>query len=337
MVLTRRLFPNADPAQLLSIALNYLQRRTYISEREIGPRPRRGAAWPKGWVVSTEKMLISLPEAVFVCPHCRAVSFEPLPICLAYRCHGGIPQRKSPEDFYRDATAFHIQWYRHERPVRLLADEDTGALATERRQRVESNFKAGKTDLIACTPTLELGIDIGDLVAVAMAKFPPSPANYVQRAGRAGRQAKISLITSFAFQSKIDQFYFNSPGEMIRGRVRPPFVSLENRTLVKRHVYSSLLEDIFVLGPNAHEFLEGTKNIQNFIGKDHLVRLESVLQSRRKGLVERIRRAFGARKRLGFRVVEGSNVDLLQSVSIAGNISEPGSVRRKSHGRKFCR
>lgn len=124
--------------------------------------------------------------------------------------------------------------------VPLFAGEHTAQVPTEARRELEEEFKRdlgqGSKNVLACSPTLEMGIDVGGLEAVVMRNIPPRPDNYAQRGGRAGRRARIGLVISYARRRPHDQYFYDHPAEMIAGEVPAPTFSLENRDVLMRHV-----------------------------------------------------------------------------------------------------
>lgn len=86
---------------------------------------------------------------------------------------------------------------------------------------------------------MELGVDISALNAVYLRNVPPTPANYVQRAGRAGRSGQAALVITYcSAQGPHDQYYFNRPTAMVRGVVRPPALELANRDPIEAHLHA---------------------------------------------------------------------------------------------------
>ncbi|MBK9648922.1 MAG: DEAD/DEAH box helicase [Deltaproteobacteria bacterium] len=91
--------------------------------------------------------------------------------------------------------------------------------------------------VLFCSPTMELGVDISELMVVYMRNLPPTPANYAQRSGRAGRGGQAALVLTYASaQGPHDQYFFRQPKLMVHGEVRAPSLELANRELVESHL-----------------------------------------------------------------------------------------------------
>lgn len=91
--------------------------------------------------------------------------------------------------------------------------------------------------VLFCSPTMELGVDISALNAVYLRNVPPTPANYAQRSGRAGRSGQAALVLTYcSAQGPHDQYFFRDPRAMVHGEVRPPLLDLANRDLVDSHL-----------------------------------------------------------------------------------------------------
>ncbi len=137
------------------------------------------------------------------------------------------------------------------------AREHTAQVERKRREIREKRFRYGpdeQTDLrkpdvpaderrflpvLFCSPTMELGIDISALNTVYMRNVPPTPANYAQRSGRAGRSGQAALVLTYcSAQGPHDQYFFRSPKQMVGGEVRPPLLELANPDLVRSHLHA---------------------------------------------------------------------------------------------------
>lgn len=109
-------------------------------------------------------------------------------------------------------------------------------------QRYEADFKKGRVNLLSCSTTMEMGIDIGGISMVAMNNVPPHPANYLQRAGRAGRRKELrSVAMTLCKSNPHDQSVFNDSRWAFDTALPAPRVSLDSRVLVQRHVNSLVL------------------------------------------------------------------------------------------------
>jgi superfamily II DNA or RNA helicase len=104
------------------------------------------------------------------------------------------------------------------------------------REQREKQFRDARLRLLYCSPTMELGVDISALNTVYMRNVPPTPANYAQRSGRAGRSGQPALVLSYCgATSPHDQYFFSDPTRMVAGAVIAPTLELANEELLKAH------------------------------------------------------------------------------------------------------
>ena len=137
------------------------------------------------------------------------------------------------------------------------AHEHTAQVDSARRQLLEQRFRYTEKDrkdwadnpahdapldrlpVMFCSPTMELGVDISALNTVYLRNVPPTPANYAQRSGRAGRSGQQALVITYcAALSPHDQWFFHHANEMVHGVVRAPTLDLANRDLVESHLHA---------------------------------------------------------------------------------------------------
>ncbi len=188
--------------------------------------------------VDADRLRLHKNHGVWRCKSCRRriIRRTPNAVCPAWRCNGALEFVEEDPDNY-DLQLLD-QGYSMLRP-----EEHTAMVPHDERERLENLFK-GESDAIntfVCTPTLELGVDIGQLDAVLMRNVPPLPANYWQRAGRAGRRHRMAVDLTYCRPVSHDRAYFADPLKLLSGRVDPPAFNLRNDLMVAKHVHATVV------------------------------------------------------------------------------------------------
>lgn len=191
----------------------------------------------------------------YKCPSCGRVFPYTLWGKCAWCCEGEPKVMTENEfkglEFWRQPILDAIEGKKDALMTRINTEEHTAQLS-HKDQRIdmwstteeyELRFQnvyiddKGPVDVLSCTTTMEVGIDIGSLTAVGLRNIPPMRENYQQRAGRAGRRGSaISTIVTYTDNGPHDSYYFNNPEKIIAGDPRYPSIDTDNRKLLYRHL-----------------------------------------------------------------------------------------------------
>lgn len=199
------------------------------------------------------------------CSNCKSVSpllmFGNCPNCLSPGATVVTPDATSylraRKGFWRDPVAKVIAGVAS--PMSVDVQEHSAQLSHkdannpsptteifERRFRDILKPDERAVDVLSCTTTMEVGIDIGSLIAVSMRNVPPMRQNYQQRAGRAGRRGSaVSTVLTYAQSGAHDSFYFLNPQKILAGDPPKPVLDTSNSRIADRHVLAQLLQDFF--------------------------------------------------------------------------------------------
>lgn len=222
-----------------------------------------------GWFLSPNslRLVVDLAHIWTQCSDCTSMMPFALDgkICLACGSEGCSPIDPSSSEYVKARKGF---W---RLPVQealepdarlsnLNVEEHTAQLSNRDRSKVHATTelyelrfqdvlvgeKDRPIDVLSCTTTMEVGVDIGSLVAVALRNVPPQRENYQQRAGRAGRRgSSVSTVVTYSQNGPHDSHYFLNPAHIVAGPPRTPEVKVDNEKIARRHVHAYLIQTFF--------------------------------------------------------------------------------------------
>ena len=209
--------------------------------------------------------IIKSTSEIYECKECQILTSINL-VCPTYKCKGELEkinvEEKLEDNFYRKS-------YKSGDINIINIEEHTAQLTTEAGAKRQQEFTDDSKDLniLSCSTTFELGVDVGQLHAVFLKNMPPSISNYVQRAGRAARRLDATaFILTFCRARSHDLSNFMNVEKIVSGNVEPPKVFIENTDIAKRHLHAVAISRFFKEKP---EFFNG--NVGEKKGKIELL------------------------------------------------------------------
>lgn len=192
-----------------------------------------------GYQLDYSRLFFRTDSPWYRCERCQRLQYRGTSLpCPQPNCGGTL--RRVADDAALRRNFFFATFDRPLIPMR--AEEHTAQLDSEKGREYQEKFRDGDINVLSCSTTFEMGIDLGDLQAVVMSNVPPTVANYRQRSGRAGRRTSgTAFILTWSQDRPHDQLHFRAPGEIIRGKVRVPYITLDNSVILRRHFNAVLL------------------------------------------------------------------------------------------------
>jgi len=219
-----------------------VQQKLLRRVRLLGEKGRPLPNLEEVYQVAADSLRLYPNTGVARCKSCRRTITREVPhgLCPAWRCKGELEWiRENPDDYNLQLL--------EAGDAMLRPEEHTAMVPHERREQLENWFKDDSevVNALVCTPTLELGIDIGRLDSVLMRNVPPLPANYWQRAGRAGRRHRMAVNLTYCRPLSHDRAYFSEPTKLLGGKIDPPSFNLRNEVMVGKHVNATVISTLY--------------------------------------------------------------------------------------------
>jgi DEAD/DEAH box helicase domain-containing protein len=238
------------PAALSAESAGIVAEELVVACRDVGLIEERTVQGNRLWGIAPAQLRVTTEVRNLACRRCghgiscaeeETAAWTGAP-CLRPSCQGAYAPLPPANDYFGDL-------YRAGDIVRIRSAEHTGLLTREDRERLENRFMAEGTsrratdpNLLSSTPTLEMGVNIGDLASVVLCSVPPATANYVQRVGRAGRKEGAAVSLTIAAAKPHDLYYFEQPEDMLAGEIHPPGTFLDAPAVLERQFTAYCLD-----------------------------------------------------------------------------------------------
>lgn len=214
----------------------------------------------------------------YICDKCGKVTVNNIKnVCPAYRCDGKLRVCDIEKEFINN---HYRKRYLNLDISPMKVKEHTAQLSPETAKLYQEKFIKNEINVLSCSTTFEMGVDVGELETVFMKNMPPTPANYAQRAGRAGRRKDSAAYSlTFCRLSSHDLTYFNRPTKMIKGRIYPPKFKIGNEKIVKRHMNAAIIASFW------RRNVDACKNVGTFFSDKFYPKLLNYIKNLPAGVL----------------------------------------------------
>ena len=234
--------------------------------------------------------LLRTEDTLYRCKRCGKVfSYAFGDFCPEMKCDGELETVTAGE---LQKTPYYGSLFSETKLIPMTAREHTAQLSSQTAGEYQKDFEDGKINVLSCSTTFEMGVDVGELEATFQRNVPPETANYIQRAGRAGRRTSSAAFSvTFARRSSHDMTFFQDPTQIIAGKIAPPVLETENEKIAERHLNSIVVGWFFRQQPVF--FRENAKRIVSYqSGDDMAAALRKCLELRPQELLDSIHAVF---------------------------------------------
>ena len=200
-------------------------------------------------------------DTLYRCDKCgKTFGYSVKGLCPEMKCNGRLREIKASE--VQDEP-YYSNLYADNKIIPMVAREHTAQLAARTAGEYQKNFEQGLINVLSCSTTFEMGVDVGELEATFQRNVPPETANYIQRAGRAGRRTSSAAFSvTFSRRSSHDMTFFQDPAQIIAGKIAPPILEIDNDKIAERHLNSIVVSWFFK--KHREFFDEKTKRIVSY-------------------------------------------------------------------------
>ena len=267
--------------------------------------------------------LLRAEDTLYRCKQCGKVfSYAFGDQCPEMKCEGELETVAAGE---LQTAPYYGGLYADSKLIPMTAREHTAQLSSQTAGEYQKDFEDGKINVLSCSTTFEMGVDVGELEATFQRNVPPETSNYIQRAGRAGRRTSSAAFSvTFARRSSHDMTFFQDPAQIIAGKIAAPFLETENEKIAERHLNSIVVGWFF--RQRQEFFTENARRIVSYQDGDTMAAaLRKCLEDRPEELLESIHSVFSERLCAALKTDEWGFIDSLTGPE--------GSLTRAIEGR----
>lgn len=184
---------------------------------------------------------------LYTCPYCDTKSYYHFENgeCISPACDSHDTfEIENVSEFFKNNHYYNR--YKEVPEMPLVIEEHTAQLSGENASNYQKRFLDNDINVLSSSTTFEMGVDLGSLETVFMRDVPPTPANYIQRAGRAGRSKNsVSYVVTYCGSNSHDAYYFQHASDLVNGKAKPPVFDVCNKKLIQRQINATCLSYFF--------------------------------------------------------------------------------------------